>query len=100
MFSFIASIIGIKFIIDHLTEVFLFVAGIIVFIIYIVVRNKKRRAAYLALPVLYIGNKETKTYHSTHCQMLSKSNPSNLVQFRSCDNPTMYGYKPCSLCKP
>ena len=100
MFSFLATIIGIGFISEHLTEFIIGIALFVALIVYLVVRKRKRQAAYYALPVIFIGNKETRTYHSPSCMMLKKANPANLVNFRSSNEPVQYGYKRCNICKP
>ena len=80
----------------------LLIGAAIVFLLAVIigVRSKKKRAAYLALPVIYIGNKQTRTYHRTSCRTLSDSNKSNLVAFRHPQEPIKAGYKPCGTCKP
>lgn len=98
MFSFIATILSLKFISEHLAE---FCIGLVVFIgliIFLVARSRKRRAAYLALPIIYVGNKSTRTYHLQSCTTLKNVNPNNLVAFRTSQEVARSGYKPCAKC--
>ena len=98
MFSAIATFAGVKWIIDH----WMISAAVFVLIIVLVVlarrRRKQRIAAYMALPVLFVGNRETCVYHSTTCRTLEKENRRNLVAFRTLDEVKRSGYKPCGTC--
>ena len=60
--------------------------------------RKKKIAEYMALPVLYVGNKETCTYHDTTCRFLQNANKANLVNFRTREEVARSGYKPCGTC--
>ena len=98
MFSAIASVVAIKWIIEH----WIISAAVFVIIVALVVmagkKRRQRRAAYMALPVLYIGNRDTCVYHSTSCRTLEKANRSNLIAFRTIDEVKRSGYKPCGTC--
>ena len=98
MFSFFATILSVTWLLNHLTEILIFCAALVALIIYIAVRNRKRRAAYLALPIIYIGNRETRTYHNTYCHTLKNASKANLVYFRTKDEVSRSGYKPCGTC--
>lgn len=100
MFTFLATIFSVKFLMEN-WKIVLAVVCAIIFIIFLIVRNrKKKRAAYLALPVLFIGNKTTCTYHRCNCSKLQGANPLNLISFRHPDEIRRLGYKPCQICKP
>ena len=73
---------------------------IVFLIVRAVVKNKQRRAAYLALPVISIGNASTKTYHCPSCRQIENANRNNLIAFRHPSEPVRAGYKPCNICKP
>lgn len=100
MFGFIATIVSLAWIAEHFALFLSILAGLVLLIIFIVHRSRKRRRAYLSLPVIFIGNKATKTYHVTDCSQLSKAAPLNLVAFRLRQEVIRYGYKPCSICRP
>ena len=100
MFSFIATIISAVWIKQHLVEVLIGLAVLILLIILLVRRSRKRRAAYLALPVQFIGNKSTKIYHAAGCPQLSKIIPENRIAFRLPDETARMGYRPCGSCSP
>lgn len=63
-------------------------------------RQKKAREEYLSLPVLYIGNKQTRTYHLPSCRTLANLDRSHTVAFRTREEPAQAGYRPCGTCKP
>ena len=63
-------------------------------------RQKKAREAYLSLPVLYIGNKQTRTYHVPSCRTLTNLDRAHTVAFRTREEPAEAGYRPCGTCKP
>lgn len=46
----------------------------------------------------YIGNKNSKVYHTTSCKSLPKQE--NQVKFKSKSEAEANGYKPCSICNP
>lgn len=77
----------------------LLLVGIIVYMIRSN-KQKKAREAYLSLPVLYIGNKQTRTYHVPTCRTLVNLDRSHTVAFRTRDEPAAAGYRPCGTCKP
>lgn len=75
------------------------VIGIVIYAIH-ANNQKKAREAYLSLPVLYIGNKQTRTYHVPSCRTLANLDRSHTVAFRTRDEPAAAGYRPCGTCKP
>ncbi|NLY21082.1 MAG: nuclease [Tissierellia bacterium] len=50
--------------------------------------------------VLYIGNKNSKIFHSNSCDSVSKMKESNKVNIENRDFAISNGYKPCNICKP
>lgn len=100
MFSLIAYIVSFVWIQQHLAIVLIVVAAIILLIGIWIHNNKKRRAAYLALPVQFIGNKATKKYHAAGCPQLSQIHPENRVAFRLPAETARLGYTPCGICHP
>lgn len=100
MFSFIATLVSVTWIIEHLEIVCAVVAAIIALIIFMVVRRKKRRAAYLAMPVVFIGNTQTRTFHRLDCPHLKKIQPANRIAFRLESETDRLGYQPCGACHP
>ena len=100
MFSFIATIFGGIWISEHWKELLIGLGVLIAVIVMIHGRNKRRRAAYQALPVLYIGNSVTRTVHRTDCPKISNLSPQNAVAFRSVEEVRRSGYTPCGYCKP
>ena len=85
---------------EHKTLFFAGLAIFLILIISLILRRRRKRAAYLALPVIYIGNRSTKTYHTPGCRMLSNISPANLVAFRIKGEPERMGYSRCGNCKP
>ncbi len=100
MFSFIATVFSAVWIVENWKIIVSVLACIIILLIVHYKNKKKRLAAYLALPVLYIGNKTTHTFHSLNCPKLSSLAPSNAIQFRAAEEAQRYGYTPCNVCKP
>ena len=100
MFSFIATIISAVWIKQHLVEVLIGLAVLILLIVLLVRRQRKRRAAYLALPVQFIGNRATKTYHAAGCPQMAKIIPENRIAFRLPAETVRLGYRPCGTCSP
>lgn len=100
MFSFLAAIFGAVWIQEHKTEVIVALAVIVALVVFLIVRRKRKQAAYLALPVIYIGNKATKTYHCPDCRMVSGIAPANRVGFRLRGEPERFGFTRCGSCKP
>ena len=98
MFTFLASINITLLIMDHPVEVAVGVAVFIALIVFLVIRHRKKRAAYLALPVLYIGNKASKVYHIPSCNQIQNIGLMNVVQFRSSNEVIRAGYRPCNHC--
>ena len=98
--NFIFSLVAVVWIIEHIWLVLGIIAALIVLIIVWAVIQKKHRRAYLALPVLLIGNKSTKIYHDPYCRKLSNAKASNLVGFRMEREVTRSGYSPCAICRP
>ncbi len=98
MIAFLGTILGVKFVVEHQTEIIIALVALALLIIFLIVRHRKRRAAYLALPVLYVGNRSTRTYHLPSCQNVKNAKTANLVYFRLQDEPARYGFKPCGNC--
>lgn len=96
MFTFFAAVVSLVWIQQHLALVIGILAAIIILIIYFV----HRRRAYLALPVLFIGNKATKTFHCLDCPQLARVIPQNKVAFRLPAETARMGYHPCGTCSP
>ncbi len=57
-------------------------------------------AAATKAPDAYIGNKNSKVFHFTHCDSVSKMSEKNKVTFESWDEATQSGYSPCGKCNP
>lgn len=100
MFSFIATVVSVAWIMEHQTECLITLAALVALIVFLVERKKKRRAAYLALPVRFIGNTQTKTYHRTDCPHLAKVQSAHMVAFRLESEVDRLGYQPCGACHP
>ena len=100
MFSFFATIISAAWIAQHINEILIGLAILVLIIILSARRKRKRRAAYLALPVQFIGNKATKTYHAAGCPQLPKILPENRIAFRLPAETARLGYRPCGTCSP
>ncbi len=95
LISYVALFIWIK---EHPIIAAAILVGIILLIAVPIHRRRARQRAYLALPVRFIGNNATKTFHYPHCSQLDKIAPGNKVAFRL-PNETA-GYKPCGICNP
>lgn len=100
MFSFIATVYWIAWIRNHLVLTICIVAGLIVLVAALAHRRRARRRAYLALPVQFIGNKATKTYHAAGCPQLARIIPENRIAFRLPAETSRLGYRPCGVCSP
>ena len=100
MFTFIATIFSIAWIQQHLPLVLAVLAVLLVLIIVLVHRSRSRRRAYLALPVQFIGNTATKTFHAADCPQLSRIAPQNRIAFRLPAETARLGYRPCQICSP
>ena len=100
MFSFFATVFSVVWISEHIKEVLIGLAVLLLIIILICSRRKKRRAAYLALPVRFVGNRSTKTYHAPGCPKLTQIAPANMVAFRLENETVRMGYRPCGTCNP
>jgi hypothetical protein len=48
----------------------------------------------------YIGNKNSKKFHSAGCSAVAKMKDSNKVALASRDAAIAAGYEPCKICKP
>lgn len=46
----------------------------------------------------YLGNKNTKTFHTTNCRYIKKTKEENVRIFENLDEATAEGYKSCSVC--
>lgn len=100
MFSFLAMIFSAAWIGKHLSEILIGLAAFLLLAILMVRSRRKRRAAYLALPVQFIGNKSTKTFHAAGCPQLAKILPENRIAFRLPTETARLGYRPCGVCSP
>ena len=98
MFNLVATIFSVYWIVEHKEIVIVSLVVLLLLIVFLVRRRNKRISAYLALPIISIGNRETKTYHSVGCQTLKKAKPQNLVNFRTNEEITRSGYRPCGSC--
>jgi len=100
MFTFFATIFSAIWIQEHWKEVVVGLIVLVALISIIRIRKKRQREAYLALPVLYIGNRSTRVFHTLSCPKIENLAPENSVPFRSRLEIQRMGYKPCSHCKP
>lgn len=50
--------------------------------------------------VSYVGNSNTKKFHSPYCSSADKIKDSNRVTFSSREDAISRGYTPCKLCNP
>ena len=100
MFGFLAAIFSLVWIQEHLA-LFLTILGALIALVVLLVRHRrKRRQAYLALPVQFIGNKATKTYHAAGCPQLARILPGTRIAFRLPQETARMGYSPCGSCRP
>ena len=49
-------------------------------------------------PVTYVGNSESKKYHTPSCEYAKKISKANRVQFASASEAAKAGYTPCKVC--
>ncbi len=59
-----------------------------------------RNAVSAPVPVAtsFIGNKESKVYHTPVCKLGSKTKPENKVVFATQEEAVKAGYAPCRIC--
>lgn len=100
MFSFFATLFSAVWIAEHWQLVVAVLAALILLAVILHRRKKARIAAYMALPVIYVGNKATRTFHRPGCSKLSSLAPLNTVHFRTVEEVQRFGYSPCNICKP
>lgn len=100
MFSFIAAVVSVVWIQEHLALVLAILAALIALIVFLAIRRRKRRQAYLALPVLFIGNRSTRTYHASGCPQLARISQVNLVAIRTRQDVARGRFSPCGTCCP
>lgn len=50
--------------------------------------------------ITYIGNKNSKVFHSPNCDSVNKMSDNNKVEFSSYQDAIDSGYKPCGACNP
>lgn len=100
MFQFFALIFSAVWIQEHLALVLCILGALILLVALIVHRRRARRRAYLALPVQFIGNAATKTFHRLDCPHLEKVHPANCIAFRLPAETARLGYRPCGACSP
>lgn len=98
--NFIFSLVAVVWVVEHIWLMLGILAALILLAVLLMLWLKKRRRAYLALPVLLIGNKSTRVYHDLYCPKLSRANPNNLVGFRLQWEVSRSGYSPCAICRP
>ena len=51
-------------------------------------------------PTAYIGNSNSKKFHTPDCLYAKKLKDENKVSFKTRDEAVNEGYKPCGKCKP
>lgn len=100
MFTFFATIFSVKLLAENWKMIALILLVLLVFIVVLAWRRKKRRAAYLALPVIGIGNRSTHVYHRCDCPKIQSAGPLNLISFRHPNEIAKSGYQPCKYCNP
>ena len=100
MLNLILGVTALVWVQEHMTTVLIVLGVLVALLAWMFWRRKKRRDAYLALPVLYIGNSSTKVYHSRSCPLAAKIQPQHRVAFRMQGEPDRAGYSPCGSCKP
>lgn len=98
MLSFIAAIFGAVWIQQHWQELLIGLGALIFLIAVLRARRKRQREAYLAMPVLFIGNKSTRVFHTCGCPKISNLSLENTVAFRTTNEVQRSGYKACGHC--
>ena len=91
---------AIKFLKDNWIIVAAVTAVLLILVIVFARKKAKERAAYLAQPVIYVGNSGTKTFHCLSCRQANGITDRNKVAFRSREEATSSGYSPCGICRP
>lgn len=92
--------VAIKFLQDH-WPIIAAVGGVLILaLIILAMKRKKARKVYSSLPIVYVGNSSTKTYHLHTCRQALEIAPANKVGFRSREEAVRNGYKPCGACRP
>ena len=67
----------------------------LVFILIFIAKKKEAKK-----PIVYLGNRSTKTYHLRTCPTLSKIGEGHLVGFHSAEEAQKQGYRRCNTCQP
>lgn len=75
-------------------------AALLLWIVIHVVRKRRARDEYMSLPVIYVGNSATRTFHRPNCRTINGLNNTHGVPFRYRDEALRAGYTPCGICKP
>lgn len=70
-------------------------AAVLVFILIFIAKKKEAKK-----PIVYLGNRSTKTYHLRTCPTLSKIGEGHLVGFHSAEEAQKQGYRRCNTCQP
>ena len=52
------------------------------------------------IPGMYVGDKMSKKYHLSSCELVNNIQDANRMFFSSVANALARGYTPCKLCKP
>ena len=93
VFVFILAGLAINFFKEYWPYI---VGGVVILFLIIVISAKNSSKK----PILYIGNKSSKTYHKKTCQTLSSFGEGNMIGFHSEEEARRAGYRPCNICKP
>ncbi len=48
----------------------------------------------------YVGNRNSKVFHSPGCASVAGMNPGNAVSLKSRESAVAQGYRPCGRCRP
>lgn len=71
--------------------------GAVVLLFLLIVIGKKKEAKK---PIVYLGNRSTKTYHLRTCPTLSKIGEGHMIGFHSAEEAQKQGYRRCNICQP
>lgn len=83
--------------ITKLKDYWPYILGGAALLLLLIVIGKKQSAKR---PIVYIGNRGTKTYHKKSCQTLESIGSGNMIGFHSSEEARRAGYRPCNICKP
>lgn len=73
--------------------------GAVLGIVFVLWVNRKPRNR-AGEPINFIGNTETKTFHTLACPAIARASKENLIGFVSVKDAIDHGYKPCNRCLP